>query len=166
MPRGAVITPAARDELRSRQIAVASAVVEKSNVAIPLLYVGTAETKFESGPLVASLIAAGQRVEQVTQHERTLVVEKLSDEATRGNWGLLLTHRPAAGLCLANRRRGVRAALGSSVEAVAEAMAEVDANLLVVDPRGKSLHGIRRIVFEWRRGGAAGTLARYRKQLD
>jgi ribose 5-phosphate isomerase RpiB len=63
------------------------------------------------------------------------VVPELCDAvALGGQRGILLTAETAAGLCLANRRRGVRAALANDFATVEAALQSVATNVLVIDP--------------------------------
>jgi hypothetical protein len=52
-------------------------------------------------------------------------------------------------LCLANRRSGVRAALGAEPAGVRRAVESIGANLLVLDVAGKSLFQQLKIVREF-----------------
>jgi len=68
--------------------------------------------------------------------------------------GVLLTRHAAAGLCLANRLRGVRAVTGVEAPAVAVATAAIGANLLVMNPLVGSFFQLKQMVTEFCRGGA------------
>ena len=79
--------------------------------------------------------------------------------------GVLLTGEAAAALCLANRRRGIRAALGSSVASIETAIASIGANLLIIDPAGQSAFVLRQLLRTWTRG-RRDVPARYGDRLD
>ena len=110
------------------------------------------------------LTAAEQRRSFTFDITETTLVQFDRLTAHTGNWlnltltgqysdGNLITDIPAAAVCLANRQRGVRAALGYSLAAVSEAVNMIAANLLVIDPRSRSLHEMRRFTRELVRAG-------------
>ena len=51
---------------------------------------------------------------------------------------MLITEAPSAAVVAANRNTNVRAAVGFNFPAVRQAVDDADANLLAIDPRGKS----------------------------
>ncbi len=148
-PRGAVFTPAARDELKKYRVAIASHVAPSGAKAGGSVILATADTKFEPAPLVGALAAEGTRVERLPNVGLASVVAELAEQVAKGgNRGVLVTGRAAAAICLANRRPGVRAVQGLGLAGNAEAIASVGANLLVVDPQGRSLFELRGMVRE------------------
>jgi len=153
VPRGAVFTPAARDELRKFAVAVASATDGKTSARVRLVLTA-AETKFEPTALAAALAGEGIAVDRVAAGDLTSAVDTLTRKVVVDKLlGLLITDMPAAALCLANRQRGVRAALGHSLAAVIEAVNMIAANLLVIDPRSRSVYELRRFTRELIRSG-------------
>ncbi len=153
VPRGAVFTPAARDELRRFAVAVASATggVKKQEASVVL---ATAETTFEPTHLATALAGEGVAVERIAETELTKAVDTLTRRVVVDKkWGLLLTDAPAAATCLANRQRGVRAVLAYSATAAREAVATIAANVLVIDPRGRSVFELRQLARELTRAG-------------
>jgi hypothetical protein len=68
---------------------------------------------------------------------------------------MLITQHTAAGLCLANRRPGVRAVLGLDATAAASDVAAVSANLLVVDPVIAGPFQLKQMASQFCRGGPA-----------
>ena len=153
VPRGAVFTPAARDELRRFAIAVASATggakTEQARVVL-----ATAETTFEPTHLATAMAGEGIAVERIAGKELTSLVDTLTRRiVVDKKCGLLLTDMPAAAMCLTNRQRGVRAVLAYSVTAVREAVTTIAANLLVIDPRGRSVFELRQVARELTRAG-------------
>ncbi|MBL9124400.1 MAG: hypothetical protein JNG90_12265, partial [Planctomycetaceae bacterium] len=109
---GTVLTPSARDYLNDRGIRlqqIDQATAHRSGANAPRLVLGLAETKFEPSGTIAQLKRDGIEVEQVARVGLTGVVENLADRVRRGgDRALLLTGRPAAAACLANRSPGVR----------------------------------------------------------
>lgn len=153
VPRGAVITPAARDELRKFAVAVASATDGKT-IARVRLVLAAAETTFERTALAAALAGEGIAVELIASRELASAVDELTRKVVVDKqFGLLITDMPAAALCLANRQRGVRAALAHGLAAVSEAVEMIAANLLVIDPRSRNMCELRRLAREFTRAG-------------
>lgn len=143
-PRGAVFTPAARDELRKHGVAVASTATATHAATARRVLLAVVENVYEPASLTAALTAEGIGVERLPKVELTGVVDQLSEQIfTSGERGLLITAHTAAAVCLANRHHGVRAVLGNSARATAEAVTAVGANLLVIDATGKSLFELR-----------------------
>ncbi|MBM4093641.1 MAG: hypothetical protein FJ276_30175 [Planctomycetes bacterium] len=131
----AVVTPAVKDELRRRGIAVESrppdavpvhahpVFVIRHAVAPEAVRAASALTGASdpSGPTFADLQGAVCHVAQaVTDPQRVAI---------------LLTDDRLAALCLANRHAAVRAAAARSADCVRAAVQEIGANVLVVDPR-------------------------------
>ena len=151
VPAGAVITPAARDLLRLKQIDVSYAVPAKAAAKPRLaLVVGIAETKYDATNLIQAVVREGTVVERLAQTGLVQVVRELGDEAAMGGkLGLLLTSETAAALCLANRRPGVRAVAATSVAATLRAVRKVGANVLAIDPAGRGAFEMQRVVSQF-----------------
>jgi hypothetical protein len=74
------------------------------------------------------------------------VVREMADAIVRGGArGVLLTPHAAAAACLANRHRGVRAAVLTRPGELPELLASMAVNLLVVPPEGLSRHVLVRL---------------------
>jgi hypothetical protein len=165
--RGAIVTPAVRDELIRRGITLACG--EASNgrpattVRVVLVTVGTdADPK----ALAAGLAREGTTVEHVALDCLLVATEQLAAETAHADTlGVLLTPHTAAGLCLANRLRGLRAVTGGDAPAVAAAAAAVGANLLVVDPQAGTFFQVKQMVAEFCRGGVRPCPAVFRARL-
>jgi hypothetical protein len=164
---GAIITPAVRDELIRRGIALACD--EASNgrpattVRVVLVTVGT---DIDPKALVAGLTREGTTVEHVALDCLLVATEQLAAETAHADTlGILLTPHTAAGLCLANRLRGLRAVTGGDAPAVAAAAAAVGANLLVVDPQAGTFFQVKQMVAEFCRGGVRPCPAVFRARL-
>ena len=147
----AIVTPAVRDELLRRGVALAHAdscggrPVESTRLVIM-----TAGTAFDSAALAAGLARDKLLVERCESECLVAAVDQLAAEIAGGDTlCVLLTPHTAAGLCLANRLRGVRAVTGSDAPAVATASAAVGANLLVVDPLAGTFFQAKQIVAEF-----------------
>jgi hypothetical protein len=153
VPRGAVFTPAARDEIKKHKLTVASVVEPaKATTAAPL-QVAAAGTSYNATPLWQALVSAGTRVETTVAAALPGAIEVLGSAAANGRAALLVTDQAATALCLANRNRGVRAALGSNKQTIDAAVAEIGANLLVIDPTGRSVFEMQQTIRHWLRHG-------------
>ncbi len=145
VPRGAVFTPAARDLLKEKHITVASTVSRPANSSNKKHLIVAVDTDHEPKSLTNWTANAGISLERLPQTRLSAAIDGLCQRVTGSNaLGIIITHNTAAALCLANRHHGIRAALATGIDAVTEAIASVAANLLVVDPTGKSS-------FEWQR---------------
>ena len=128
--REAIVTPAVRDELLRRGIALAYAESSNGHPATPVrLVMITTGTDFDPAALVAGLTREGLKVEHAASDCLIAATDQLAAEVARPDTlGVLLTRHTAAGLCLANRLGGVRAVAGVDAPAVAAAAAAVGAN--------------------------------------
>ena len=152
--RRAVVTPAVRDELLRRGIALEYVDPSDGRKEAVRLAMITSGTDFDHAPLAAALDREGFTVERSDSDCLIAAVDELAKETSRSDTlGVLLTPHTAAGLCLANRLPGVRAIGGSCAPEVARATAAVGANLLVADPRAGSFFQLKQIVAEFARGG-------------
>lgn len=176
----AVITPAARDYLRAQQARVETqaqtasggAVAGRRGVALAAVAgakSGAAARSIlvELPDRLASLLGkAGLTVERIPHVCLPGTVAELSESvALGGNLGLLLTDEPAAAVCLANRRRGVRAAAATSLDDLEAAWAAIAVNLLVLSPRGTSSWQLTRLAQRYCALAAAGGSPKYAEVL-
>jgi hypothetical protein len=148
LPPGAVLTPAARDELLRRRVAIVYDASRHKPAHQPrrLLVVVHAGC-CESASLVAALAQARLAVE--TQHLSCLIAatDRLAEVLRDGQTAaVLLTAQPAAAMCLANRHRGVRAIRGNEAAIVAQEADAVGANLLVADPAVAGLYRLKQMI--------------------
>lgn len=155
VPPQAVITPAVRDELMRKNVSLAYASPAASRATAPVrLVLVAAGSPVDPAPLVGALSNEGIEIQEHRSDCLIAATDQLAGEIARPDTlGLLLTRHTAAGLCLANRLRGVRAVLGTDPRAAAAAAAAVGANLLVVDPAAVSLFQLKQIVTEFCRAG-------------
>ncbi|MBI1901141.1 MAG: hypothetical protein HYS13_08530 [Planctomycetia bacterium] len=146
-----LVTPAARDILKARGIAIRVGWAPPTAPAAQLpLALGVAETNFSPAALVSALQRRGISIQHVARSGLAGVVADLVDLVGKsGHLGLLLTSESAAAVCLANRHRGVRAATAASVDETREAIAAIGANLLVVDPRHVGAFPLARMVADF-----------------
>ncbi len=138
LARGAVLTPAARDYLIHRGVAISRGVEAGTTQPLPsvhALVLGVAETNYDPSGMVSHLGKRGTIVQQLARTGLASVVRETCDAvALGGQRGLLLTAETTAAVCMANRRQGVRAALANDSAAAEQAMRSVAANVLVTDP--------------------------------
>ncbi len=149
VPPRAVITPAVRDELIRRNVALAYASPESTGAAVAsrLVLVAT-DKRFDPTPLLGALRSQGIDAQQHRCDCLIAATDRLAGEITQPRTlGVLLTRHVAAGLCLANRLRGVRAVSGI------DDVDSVGANLLVLDPAAVSMYQLRQIVGSFCRAG-------------
>ena len=164
--RGAVITPAARDLLRERKIDVGFRIDKEHAAAGVRLIVGAAETTFQPGDLIGLLARKPLTIEQIAETEPTRVIDELARKlADPTALGLLLTAQTATALCLANRLSGVRAVSFSDNRAIAAAVLEIGANLLVLDPSQRSRFAVKQLVERFIHGGPRTCPDRWRERL-
>lgn len=162
----AVVTPAARDWLRAKAIelsrSVASAPAAAKPAAIGKVYLHATSALGTSRSWTRRILEAGWELESLVPCAVVQAAAELSAVlGPRQRLGVLLTHDVAAAVCLANRHANVRAALAASVEEVRSAVAQIHANLLVVEPRLGDF-AVRRIVQEFLRTGPRDAPAAWR----
>jgi hypothetical protein len=165
--RGAIVTPAVRDELLRRGISLVcgDASNERPATALRIVLV-TVGADLDPTALAAGLKREGATVEHVALDCLIKATEQLAAETARSDTlGVLLTPHTAAGLCLANRLRGLRAVTGGNAPAVAAATAAVGANVLVVDPQAGTFFQLKQMVTEFCRGGVRPCPAVFRARL-
>jgi len=164
--RQSVVTPAVRDELLRRGIALEQADSLKDRAAPVRLALMTAGTDFDMATLVAALGREGFRVEPSASDCLIAAIDTLAGEVSKPDTlGVLVTPHAAAGVCLANRLSGVRAVSGVDAPAVAAASAAVGGNLLVADPRAGSFFQLKQAITEFARGGVRSCPEVFRKRL-
>ncbi|HWC89031.1 MAG TPA: RpiB/LacA/LacB family sugar-phosphate isomerase [Pirellulales bacterium] len=136
VPHRAVITPAASDLLRARKIVVQrSAATPAAAATGRALVLAVAETSYEPAALIERLARQGYAIEQLARTGMADVISELSEAAAKGGKAaVLLTGTSELALCLANRRRGVRAAIGTDRASVKRARQQIGVNVLIVNP--------------------------------
>ncbi len=155
VPPGARVTPAVRDELRRKGVALvcgsAAVGVQKHLLRVLLM---TVRTQYDPAALVRTLVQAGSQVQTETSDCMIAATDKLAAAVASGrSLGLLVSRHTGAGLCLANRHAGVRAVLATGVSSTAAAVVAVGANLLVFDPTLGTAYEKIRIVRDFCLGG-------------
>jgi hypothetical protein len=157
VPVGAVVTPAARDVLREEgvQLSQATETCGRTQPSNCRINIGVAECIVEPVSVRRLQDALGVPLEPLVRVGLVEVVREMSEQVVMGGAkGILFTTEPAAALCLANRRRGVRAIGGRRVDEIGRSVAAVGANLLVVDPTGLTTWSQIEIAREFARRGS------------
>jgi hypothetical protein len=154
LARGAVVTPSVRDVFRERKITVSYAAGAKpatnATIVLGVAELGEKESAKAGTAFIEGLSRDGIAIERIATTGLANVVGELADHAARGGRPtVLLTSRPEASACLANRFSGVRAVGGRDAGALRLAVAEVAANLLAFDPVVAQA-AFRRLVAEFR----------------
>jgi hypothetical protein len=149
VPRGAVVTPAVKDLLRQSGVALTFRADTKktSGENKHRLTVAVAETDFDTASLLRAIEDQFASTQQIAKTGLINAVDELAVKVARGgDLGLLLTSKTAAAACLANRQRGVRAVVAENTASVPEAITEIGANLLIVDPARKGVFELKQII--------------------
>jgi hypothetical protein len=152
VPPQAIVTPAVRDELRRRNIALVfgkkdAAAARTSAMRLVLMVTHGA---LDPAGLVGGLTAEGIAVDVQTSDCLLRATDELAAELSKGETlGVLATPYVPAALCLANRLAGIRAVIGLDARTVAADTASVGANLLVVNPAGLGLFQLRQLVIRF-----------------
>lgn len=165
----AIVTPAVRDELKDRNISLvrggkSDATVSTKEHSTPSTVIGLAIDNFDAGALAKMLGGTPSVVNHPPQRLADLVGE-VSGKVAGGTLGVVLAEAPAAAVVMANRHAGVRAAYGFNFPAVRRAVSEVGANLLVLQPAGKSLAELAGMIGEFTRGGERSCPESLRTQI-
>ncbi len=154
VPAGAVVTPAVRDELSRRGVALVFGAGPSQRADELRLVMIVVARRFDALPLAAAVQRQGVAVEHAQLDCLIAATDRMAEELARpATLGLLITRHTAIALCLANRHRGTRAILGREPVELASDGQAVGANLLVVDPYGSGLSVVVRLVQEFCAGG-------------
>lgn len=171
----ALITPAARDELRERVVQVVRS-EQKSKAATTAhstasLVIGTVEAATGARASVIDQAIAGlrkqkQQIEQLPRLPLAEQIDALVDPVVRGGRrGVLVTGEVSAALCLANRHGGVRAVLGTTRQNVRRDVERLAANLLVVDPVARSTFEVMQLIGEFAKAEAGSNAQAWHSRL-
>jgi hypothetical protein len=150
---GTVVTPLARDLLKSRAIAVRW--IGKQDVAQvkhPGEWAFAIEGATESGTIAALRRVLLEDDWSELSGSLPAVARWVAAESVRG--ALVVTDDASVAVWRACRIAGVRAACPADPDAVARAAGRLGLNLLVVEPAGKSISWMRQLALTLRRGGA------------
>jgi ribose 5-phosphate isomerase RpiB len=152
LPRDALITPAARDWLRDRKIPItwqdakpSAGVGGRVPIVIDL-----------KTPMLRSLLITLERIlgstETIDPSEKAggmvAAVRTLCAGVAAGQYprGIVFADDGNLPVCVANKCRGIRAALGLCLPSVEQAVRQFAANVLVIEPAHQTMHQIRQMV--------------------
>jgi len=154
---GAVITPAARDLLRERNVELeiqTGSNGQKQDHRLAVGVANTAYTAYQPAELLRVLERERLTIAQLSSAGLFDLVEQMEKRvANDQTLGLLLTEDTAAAICLANRRAGVRAVMAMDSRSVAAAVRSVGVNVLVVNPIGRGLYELKDLISRFCQGG-------------
>lgn len=132
----AVVTPAVRDELRDKGVGIVHGPSHVDGEActpsdVPLILAAAGQS--EAVAKAVQSVRARLGGQTVAETGFTEALRELTARVTSGGaLGVVITDRPAAAACVANRVRGIRAAAAHDVASVKAAVDELAANVLVV----------------------------------
>ncbi len=172
----ALITPAAKDELRDRGVQIVrgqpnstTKTIERSATSLVIGTVEATTGKFATviDQAVAGLRKQKQQIEQLPRLPLSEQIDALVDPVVRGGRrGVLVASEVSAALCLANRHGGVRAVLGTTKQNVRRDVERLAANLLVVDPTARSTFEVMQLIGEFAKAEAGPVPESLRNRLD
>ena len=150
VPRGAVLTPSARDEINTRKIKLKFAAGSPGHGRPARRVLLAVTTTYNPVGLFKRLAAAGIQIEQLSAADWKEAVKKMTKElANKDTAGVILTDCPAATACFANRDPAIRAAVAADARSAKDAALSLGANLLVVDPAAHSLYALEKLIREY-----------------
>lgn len=160
LPPGAFLTPAAKDELRGRNIEI----VCSSRQAVPdsgALQVNHEVQRVQSSfvlalhgtgkePLLPSYVSWAQEKYQPREIRKSCIIETTNElreifSTEKDVKGLIVTQYPALALVLANRMREFRCCAARDLRQLEADAPLLGANLLVVDPKETSVFLLRQM---------------------
>lgn len=152
----AIVTPAARDELKRRGIRLirqdatnkpTANATNPSPASKNRLLAANIGADYQPKMLAQLLSGDGASLEQHPANAlETVVLEhgkRVASEKCKAIW---FTSQPAHAVCLANRQSGVWAVVGSDVESLTAALKHTAINVLAIDPRKKSQYLLRQML--------------------
>jgi hypothetical protein len=145
----AIITPAARDELKKRGMTLIRGNVTSTNKTPTTTSLLAANLGADYQPKTLAQLAASYGA-TIEQHPASALAAVIADHANRvvreSKKALWFTSTPAHAVCLANRHAGVWAVQGFDEASLAESLKTTSANVLVIDPKGKSQYTLRKML--------------------
>lgn len=148
----AILTPAARDELNKRnqrlvRQGTTNNHVTNNRVAPGKLLAASMGADYQTQTLAQLVAVYGASLEQHAVAALPQLIETHSQRVTRESaQAIWFTSQPAHAVCLANRHANVWAVQGTDEASVRAALKSIPANVLVIDPKGKSQFTLRKMV--------------------
>jgi hypothetical protein len=145
----AIVTPAARDELKKRGVKLIRSNESSTKQPHTPASLLAANLGADYQPKTLAQLAASYGA-TIEQHPASALAAVIADHAERvvreSQKALWFTSVPAHAVCLANRHAGVWAVQGFDEATLAEAFKTTSANVLVIDPKGKSQYTLRKML--------------------
>ncbi len=151
LPRGALVTPAARDWLRAHRVTIQWADPDTGATGTATPVVIDARS-----PWMRSILTAVERVlgavEAIDPADKAggqaAAIGRLCAAVASGSaaHGIIFADDGGLPVCLANKHKGVRAVLGVSQAAVEQAVRQFAANVLVIEPGHQTIYQVRQMV--------------------
>ncbi len=141
VPPSAVVTPAAIDMLRDRNVTLVRSTRDgQNNAEKNQLWIVNTVSSFDASRLGKELQRQGMLLNRQTTSHLTDAVRYVVDHLSRGVVrAVLLTEHTAVASCMANRSPLVRALHAKSVEEIEQACEEMAPNLLLLNPVGREM---------------------------
>ncbi len=157
VPVRAIVTPAVRDMLRKRRIAIVEGTETEKDVACETKwFLAVVDPASDFGSATAAVAAELGDAQRWDGDCVVKAIQKVTDAVVdEGCTGIVLTSQPSVALCRGNRHSAIRAAWGVDVAAVKEAVRSIGANVLVVNPSIHSVFELRGILREFVSGNHA-----------
>jgi len=137
----AVITPAARDFIKQKNVRVVplrASKVDATKTPAGELAVGIADCNGSVVTIKQLQNALPQAINVLDGRDTVELVHAVRRHALQHGRGLIVTSKSATALCIANRIGAVRAVCATNVKQLQHALAEVGANVAIIDPTGRS----------------------------
>ena len=142
----AIVTPAVVDDLKDRGVTLTRSGKNGSHRSVAAAKTRSREQSARArvfvtvdGVDVAALQRqCGVRALVAACQDQKLAQQRAFDVISQGQPVVLITESPSSAVVAANRNERIRAAVGFNFPAVRQAVDEANANLLAIDPRGKS----------------------------
>jgi hypothetical protein len=157
VPKNTIVTPLAREYLNERGVTIKHGAAEAANQAPSNEKTNASSAGWAYAILDASGVAEGA-VQAVVRQGTQLTpiaadclrgaLRACADGLATGKLcgAILISDDAALAACAANKRPGIRAAVAQSPQQAARARETLAANVLVVEPTGKTLHELRNML--------------------
>jgi hypothetical protein len=146
---GSVVTPSARDLLGDRKIPLQRGGKPVRSAGCTLV-IGSDQASIDPTTVAGSLTANFLPHDSCWKNQLGSVTSQISGSR---KLGVLITGKAAAAACLANRNHQLRAMTATTADQVHSDKHQLGANLLVIDPSGRGVHGVRQLIDAFARDG-------------
>lgn len=153
LPKDALLTPSARDWLRENRLPIDWQDAPAAGIAGAGKFQAVIDLTV---PMQRSLLITLERIvgtaETIDPSDKAggiaKAVQTLCGAIASGksNRGVIFADDSSLPACLANKVKGIRAATGTSVQSVEQAVRQFAINVLVIEPSRQTVHQIRQMV--------------------